>query len=175
MRALPAGISVRRATSADIDSVMSFLDTEIGRYREWAPEWTPPKAGPDAFERLAALFDDDQRAWILLACDSEYEVVGVVSLSVATGVNAAPPPPGTVYLWQMFASRDWQGRGLGPALHDRVVEEARRRGYSRMTLWAAAGAAQARRFYEREGWTPTGETQEESGFGLPILQYALNL
>jgi hypothetical protein len=39
-----------------------------------------------------------------------------------------------------------------------------------MTLWAVAGAAQARRFYEREGWTVSG-TNDESVFGLPLVQY----
>jgi hypothetical protein len=40
-----------------------------------------------------------------------------------------------------------------------------------MTLWAVAGATQARRFYEREGWTLSGETNDESEFGLPLVQY----
>ena len=40
-----------------------------------------------------------------------------------------------------------------------------------MTLWAAAGAQQARRFYEKEGWTPTGREDPDSSFGLPLVEY----
>ena len=40
-----------------------------------------------------------------------------------------------------------------------------------MILWTPAGAAQARRFYEREGWRLSGEEEPESGFGLPLVQY----
>jgi GNAT superfamily N-acetyltransferase len=170
MRELPDGIEVRRATPADIETVIGLVETEIDRYREWAPEWSPPGATPELRERLNPLYEDDARAWILLAYAGD-EAVGVVSLSVVTGADARQPPPGTVYLWQMFVRRDWQGRGLGGPLLDRVLEEAAKRGYDRMILWAAAGAAQARRFYEREGFALTGEEDLNSSFGLPLVQY----
>jgi GNAT superfamily N-acetyltransferase len=116
------------------------------------------------------LYGDDERAWILLAFAGD-EAVGVVSLAVTTAADARVPPEGAVYLWQMFVRRDWQGSGLGGALLDRLLEEARRRGYERVVLWTPAGAAQARRFYEREGFTPTGEEDPDSKFGLPLVQY----
>jgi GNAT superfamily N-acetyltransferase len=170
MRELPAGIEVRRATPADIETVIGLVELEIGRYREWAPAWSPPGLTPELRERLSPLYADSERAWILLALAGD-EAVGVVSLSVVTGADAREPPPGAVYLWQMFVRRDWQGSGLGGALLDRVLDEARGRGYERMILWAAAGAAQARRFYEREGFEPTGEEDPDSNFGLPLIQY----
>jgi hypothetical protein len=40
-----------------------------------------------------------------------------------------------------------------------------------MILWAAAGAAQARHFYEREGWELTGKEDPDADFGLPLVQY----
>jgi GNAT superfamily N-acetyltransferase len=170
MRALPEGISVRRATPADIETVIELIDTEIARYAEWAPGWKPVGATPEMRERLSPLYEDDERAWILLAFHGD-DAVGVVSLSVVTGADARVPPEGTVYLWQMFARRDWQGTGLAGALLDRLLEEARRRGYERIVLWTPAGAAQARRFYEREGFELTGEEDPDSKFGLPLVQY----
>jgi GNAT superfamily N-acetyltransferase len=170
MRALPAGIEVRRATPADIETVIALVVGELERYAEWAPGWTPEPPPPEMRERLNALFSDDERAWILLAFAGD-EAVGVGSLSLTTGADARVPPEGTVYLWQMFARRDWQGTGLGVALFDRVLAEARRRGFERIVLWAAVGAAQARRFYEREGFEPTGEEDPDSKFGLPLIQY----
>jgi len=170
MRELPGGIELRRARAADIDTVIGLVETEIGRYRDWAPQWSPPAPTPELRKRLNPLYEDDERAWILLAFGGD-EAVGVVSMSVVTGADARQPPPGTVYLWQMFVRRDCQGSGLGGALLDRVLDEARRRGYDRMILWAAAGAAQARRFYEREGFELTGEEDSDSSFGLPLVQY----
>jgi GNAT superfamily N-acetyltransferase len=174
MRALPAGIEVRRATPADIETVITLIKAELTRYGEWAPGFTLVAPSPELRERLNLLYEDDERAWILLAFAGD-EAVGVVSLSLITGADARVPPEGTVYLWQMFVRRDWQGSGLGGALLDRLLEEARRRGYERIVLWAAAGASQARRFYEREGFEPTGEEDPDSKFGLPLVQYGRRL
>ena len=170
MRAVPAGIELRRATTADIETVIELIDGEIGRYREWAPDWTPVGPTPEMRERLSPLYDDDERAWILLAFEGD-QAIGVVSLATITGADARVPPEGTVYLWQMFVRRDRQGSGLAGALLDLLLAEARRRGYERIVLWTPAGAAQARRFYEREGFTPTGEQDPDSAFGLPLVQY----
>jgi GNAT superfamily N-acetyltransferase len=170
MRELPTGIEVRRATPADIETVIALIDSELRRYAEWAPGFTPAPPSDEMRERLNPLYEDEERAWILLALHGD-EAVGLVSLATITGADARVPPEGTVYLWQMFARRDWQGTGLACALLDRLIEEARRRGYTRIVLWTPAGAAQARRFYEREGFELTGEEDPESKFGLPLVQY----
>jgi GNAT superfamily N-acetyltransferase len=175
MRDVPAGIELRRATSRDIASVIALTGGELERYRDWAPaEWQLPEASREMRERLEPLYGDDERAWILLAFDGD-EAIGVIALSTVTGADRRVPPEGTVYLWMMFVRRDWQGRGLAGPLLDRLLDEARRRGYERVTLWAAAGAAQARRFYEREGFELTGEEDPDSGFGLPLVQYGRHL
>ena len=174
MRDVPAGIELRKATPADIEAVIGLIETEIARYREWAPEFQSKGPTPQMRERLSPLYEDDERAWILLAFEGG-EAVGVASLSTITGADARVPPAGTVYLWQMFVRRDRQGGGLAGALLDRLLEEARRRGYTRIVLWTPSGAAQARRFYEREGFELTGEEDPDSNFGLPIIQYGRDL
>jgi GNAT superfamily N-acetyltransferase len=174
MRALPEGIEVRRAGPADIETVIALVESEIARYAEWAPGWKRPGPTPEMRERLSPLYSDDERAWILLAC-SGGEAIGVVSFSVLTGADPRALPEGTIYLWQMFVRRPWQGSGLAGALLDRLLEEARRRGYRRIVLWTPAGAAQARRFYEREGFERTGEEDPDSNFGLPLIQYGRDL
>jgi GNAT superfamily N-acetyltransferase len=174
MRELPAGIEARRARGTDRDAVLALVLAGIESYHDWAADWIPVPPSPEMRERLDGLYDDDERAWALLALAGD-EVIGVVSLALMTGADPRPPAPGTVYLWQMFVRRDWQGSGLAGALMDRVLEEARRRGYRRMVLWTPAGAAQARRFYEREGWELTGEEDPESQFGLPLVQYGRDL
>lgn len=150
--------------------VDALIRAELERYREWAPHWELGPAPPEMIERLEELFADRERAWVLLA-EKDGELIGVVSLALATGISPDPPPPGTVNLWQCFVRRDWQGRGLGGPLMDRAMEEAQRRGFERMVLWTPAGAEQARRFYEREGWSPTGEEKPDAPIGLPLVQY----
>jgi GNAT superfamily N-acetyltransferase len=174
MRDLPDGIQTRRVRGADRTAVVEFVLTAIDAYREWAPHWTPVPPSPEMRARLDGLYDDDERAWALMALAAD-EIIGLVSLAVTTGADARVPDPGTVYLWHMFVRPDWQGSGLAGALMDRVFEEARRRGYARMVLWTPAGAKQARRFYEREGWELTGEEDPESKFGLPLVQYGRDL
>jgi GNAT superfamily N-acetyltransferase len=170
MRAFPSGIEARVAGRADMARVEVLVTGEIERYSEWAPGWSLPPAPPEAIERVQANFSDPESAWILLAEDSD-ELVGVVSLSLTTNAATERPVEGTVYLWQMFVRRDRQGSGIAGALMDRVFEEARSRGFKRMVLCTPEGAAQARRFYEREGWTLSGERDEKSGFGLPLVDY----
>ena len=175
MRAVPPGIELRRARPDELGRVIAFVRAGIDAYRSWAPDWTPVDPSPERRAKLAELFADDERAWVLLALDEAGQLAGLVSLSRETAADARPPRPGTIYLWQLFAAPAWQGTGLAQALMDRAIEEARRRGFSRITLWAAEGAAQARCFYEREGWTPTGERDDGARFGLPLIQYEHNL
>ncbi len=174
MRAPPDGISLRLAGAGDVERVVGLVRAEIARYSEWAPGFEAPMPPPEVAERLNLAFSDPERAWVLMA-ESGDETAGIVSLSLTTAAKADPPPPGTVYLWQMFVRRDWQGSGLAGALMDRVFEEAARRGFTRMVLWTPEGAAQARHFYEREGWTLSGETDPEPEFGLPLVEYEHNL
>jgi GNAT superfamily N-acetyltransferase len=174
MRAVPAGIELKRITSAELPQVLHVVETGIQAYRDWAPGWNPIPPPPDAREKLLRVWDGEELAWGLLAFDGD-DPVAVVSLSVRTFADARVPQPGTIYLWQMFVSRSWQGSGLAGALIDRLFEEARRRGYERIVLWTPQGAAQARRFYEREGFEPTGEEDPDSSFGLPLVQYGRDL
>jgi GNAT superfamily N-acetyltransferase len=173
MRALPEGIRVQRAGPADVGRVTAVVEDGIDAYREWAPDWTPPRPTDEQRERLRANFENDD-AWILMALADD-EVVGVVSMAAKTAAHRDPPPPGTIYLWQMFVRPSWQGTGLAQALMDVAFAEAGERSYERMTLWAAAGATRARSFYEREGWTLSGETNDDADFGLPLVQYERTL
>ena len=52
-----------------------------------------------------------------------------------------------------------QASGLGYALLTAAVERLRADGHEEIGLWVAAGNAQARRFYERFGFVPSGRVQ----------------
>jgi GNAT superfamily N-acetyltransferase len=173
MRALPDGIRVERAGGTDVSRVRALVEAGLLTYREWAPGFELVEAPPERVAQLRALYEGDE-AWVLMALERD-EVVGVISLSPRTAADPDPAPPGTIYLWQMFVSPPWQGSGLAQALLDLALREAKQRGVARMTLWAAAGAKQARRFYEKEGFTPTGRTQHDDAFGMDLVQYGVEL
>ncbi|MFI4933417.1 MAG: GNAT family N-acetyltransferase [Caulobacterales bacterium] len=56
---------------------------------------------------------------------------------------------------QMWVDADWRGRGYGRALLDAMVNEARRRGVSR--IWVASYDFQAPGLYERAGFKRIAE------------------
>jgi hypothetical protein len=49
-----------------------------------------------------------------------------------------------------------------PTAHDELVEHLRAGGVVRPRLFAYAGNARGRRFWEKHGWRPTGETARGS-------------
>jgi GNAT superfamily N-acetyltransferase len=161
---------IRTATPADAPALLANMAAGIDSYRAWAPpSWRPPESPPDILQRLRARMAEDH-VWILTAWDGS-ELAGHVSLSLVTGEDPEPAPAGMINLWQMFVARAWQGRGVATQLMAAAVSEAGRRGYRRLRLWTPQGAAQARRFYEREGWTHTGTARTASHFGLTLVEY----
>lgn len=77
-------------------------------------------------------------------------------------------------LRDLYVVPDAWGTGAGRALMDEVLAEIRAAGATEATLWVVEANARARRFYEREGWEPTGETRD-TPLGPAELQYALRL
>ena len=172
---LPATLSgmvvTRLATPPDAGAVAATMSEGFETYRAWAPsDWRPPVVGEGDQERFAhALARPD--VWFLVA-ESDGTVIGHVALSLSTREDPGPPPPGTVFIWQLFVRPEWHGHGTATVLMRAAVSEALTRGFSHMRLWTPEGAARARRFYEREGWTLTGRVHRRSDFGLPTVEYS---
>jgi len=164
-------VVMRPAKPADGTTVATTLSSAFESYRAWAPrEWSPPVPSAADIARLSeALAHPD--VWCVLALDADL-VIGHVALSLFSIEDPEPPPAGTVNLWQLFVKPAWHGQGVATLLIDAAVAEARRRGFTRMRLWTPQGAGRARRFYEREGWRPTGNVHKDSPFGLPTVEYA---
>jgi RimJ/RimL family protein N-acetyltransferase len=57
---------------------------------------------------------------------------------------------------------DTWGSGLATTAHDELVEHLRAGGVVRPRLFAYAGNARGRRFWEKHGWRSTGETARGS-------------
>ena len=67
-------------------------------------------------------------------------------------------------IWHMMIDRSTQGRGLGSAALDRVIEYIRTKPFgnsNRVALTCNKGNPAARRFYERKGFRATGAEDED--------------
>jgi GNAT superfamily N-acetyltransferase len=166
-------IAIRSATPTDAASLAVNVTEGFESYRAWAPEgWAAPVVEQGAPETLARTLARPD-VWLAVAV-SDREVIGHVALALSTREDRGPPPPGTVFIWQLFVRAAWRGHGVATELMRAAVAEAEKRGFSYMRLWTPAGAGRARRFYEREGWTLTGRVHRHSDIGLPTVEYGCN-
>ena len=64
----------------------------------------------------------------------------------------------------------WQGTGVAQRLLDAALADLRARGCARVTLDTTEPLRRAIRFYERNGFRPTGVVGDF--FGMPLFEYA---
>jgi GNAT superfamily N-acetyltransferase len=82
--------------------------------------------------------------------------------------------PRVAQLRLLFVDRRARGLGIGTRLVDECIRFARRAGYRRMTLWTQDVLRDARRIYDRAGFTPIDE-QPHADFGPAIVGQNLGL
>jgi ribosomal protein S18 acetylase RimI-like enzyme len=120
------------------------------------------EAAPDAFwftfadEAVYEEADWRQRiegAWLVQARDS----VGVVG-SAGLGSHWEPDRATVATLFGMYVAPRARGRGVGEALVDAVLHEARQRGKDQVVLEVASSNESAIALYERCGFVRTGAT-----------------
>jgi GNAT superfamily N-acetyltransferase len=141
----------------------------LAEYRSFSgPEWEPPALDEEISYTRALLGRDD--VWCLIA-ESGGALVGQVTVLPAADARDAVDEPGLAHLSNLFVDPAYWGTGLARSLHDAAVEEARRRSFSVMRLFVAAGQGRARRFYEREGWAPAGEASYNPIPRLVMVEY----
>lgn len=71
---------------------------------------------------------------------------------------------------RMAVMREWRGKGVGDALMQALIDQARLRGWSEVKLNAQV---QAQPFYARHGFTPYGERFMEAGIEHQAMQRSL--
>lgn len=135
---------IRQATAADVPAIVAMLaDDHLGVTRE-----TPDDLGPylGAFEELCA----DPRQ-LLVVADRGGEPVGTLQLSFLPGLSHRGATRAQVEAVRVRGSE--RGSGLGAQLITWAIDEARRRGCRMVQLTSNASRTDARRFYERLGFT----------------------
>ncbi len=164
---------LRPARAADAERLARSVTDGFAAYSEFAPpDWRPP-----AYEQQVALLEQalpEPDVWCLLA-EADDALAGLVVIRSAAEPPLSSPEPGMAFLWRLFVEPPWFGSGLALQLHDEALREARERGYSSIRLFAAAGQARARRFYEREGWVAAGPPFMQESFGMDVVDYRRSL
>jgi GNAT superfamily N-acetyltransferase len=147
----------------------------VGTFADFRPGWRRPQAFDEGNPRRLERVLPDETFFGLIA-EAAGEPIGFVMFwqAVSAGDQSAPEP-GLAHLSQIFVLRDQWGSGVAAELLTGAVGEARRRGYERMRLFTPRDHGRARRFYEREGWRPTGEKRFGPELGLQIVEYAIDL
>jgi len=142
-------IVFRKATTSDIENlakIRSIFLIEINSIRSDIEQEKMETANRAYFKKSIA--DDCFVAW--LAFDGS-KIVGTSGLSFSVVPPTVKCPDGKVaYIMNMFTFPDYRKQGIGMALLKKIVEEAKNRGYKKITLNATE---MGRALYERYGFT----------------------
>lgn len=102
------------------------------------------------------------------------------SRTVAMG-SAGPPQDGRLQkgigeILAVYVLPDWQGRGVGRALLERLTYGLRALGYRSAILWTLRDRGATRRFYEANGWEFDGAEDSLDLQGrVHLVRYARDL
>jgi GNAT superfamily N-acetyltransferase len=160
--------TLRPAVPSDAERIATVLAEGFESYRSFAPPgWEPPSLAD--LKWLRDFLGNDE-VWCLVA-EEDREIAGHVAI-MPTRIHPHPSDDDMMaQFWQLFVREPWWGTGLATALHAEAVREAGARGFTSMRLFTPAAQARARRFYEREGWTPAGAPFDDLDFGMPLVEY----
>jgi ribosomal protein S18 acetylase RimI-like enzyme len=91
------------------------------------------------------------------------------------GPRRKPPATSTGEVYALHIRPELRRRGVGKLLLDAAVTRMAQRGNDGAVLWVLRDNAQARRFYEAQGWSFTGEEflENRSGYAIPETKYAI--
>ncbi len=149
-------IKIRRASAAD-----NVLLAELGA-RTFRDTFAAANTPENMAAYLAASFGPEIQAAeladprvVFLIAEIEGEPAGYAQLrggAAPSGINGSNP----VELVRIYARREIIGQGVGAALMQACIAEARRRGYDTVWLGVWEHNVRARAFYERWGFKEAG-------------------
>ncbi|HLY49843.1 MAG TPA: GNAT family N-acetyltransferase [Solirubrobacteraceae bacterium] len=162
-------IRLRRATLADAESLARGVIEGVEDYPSFAPPgWAAPSFQEELKHLRKTLADSDV---CCVVAEAEGALVGQITLLPAAHAPHPIEDSSLAHISNLFVRRDYWGGGPAVDLHRAALEAANARGFTELRLFVAAGQARARRFYEREGWLPTGEPFDDPIPGLTMIEY----
>jgi ribosomal protein S18 acetylase RimI-like enzyme len=114
-----------------------------------------------------------------LVADDDGTILGFVAFGPSRVDQGDEYDFSTGELYAIYVHPDHQGAGTGRRLITAAREALTKAGFPEMRLWVLTENHPARRFYERLGLTPDGETHHYTPRGstaeLPEIRYAVRL
>jgi GNAT superfamily N-acetyltransferase len=118
-------------------------------------------AGPLVGKRLAELASFEDRLESFRAglekASADVRILVAERDGAIVGVATCVREGATGELRSLYVVPEAWGTGVARRLMEAALDALRERGASEATLWVVDANARARRFYEREGWTPDCE------------------
>lgn len=146
-----SSITLRRATRHDLPAIVELLVSDpLGRIREAATQTD----GLGPYEAAFAAIVADPAQLLVVATDGD-EVVATMQLSFIPGLARRGALRAQAEAVRVAASH--RGQGVGDAMFQWAIQEARRRGCALVQLTTDKTRADAYRFYERLGFTASHE------------------
>ncbi|MEV7617953.1 GNAT family N-acetyltransferase [Streptomyces sp. NPDC089799] len=156
--ARPDGLRIRPGGITDAPAILSLLDSAVawmnarGNTEQWGT--VPYSRRPGGAERVER-YTTENAPYI---AESDGTPVGAMVLDSGPSPQIPVAPAGEPerFVRLLVTDRRYAGRGVGAALLDHAVEEARRAGVGllRVDCWAGGGGELVA-YYERNGFTPT--------------------
>jgi [ribosomal protein S18]-alanine N-acetyltransferase len=146
---------IRLGESADVDAAASLYERSNLARRQGA--WPGQAARVDHVR--ARLRDPD--TWLLVATEGP-EIVAMASARALREQNGKGPViPGGCFLGFLYVAPERWGRGIGGAVLDAVLAEAKRRHQPRIHLLTHTDNVRSERLYRSRGFSPTGRTVDD--------------
>jgi GNAT superfamily N-acetyltransferase len=170
----PAGFALREVRESDAGAIVGLVHACFEEYREFAQAGWEPPSDEGARGRMEVGLARATTGGFVAVAGPEH-AGHVLWIPAAESERLASDDPRLGYLWQLFLSPAHRGSGLGAELMAAAVQAATGEGYAELRLLTPKDHARARRFYEREAWSPLGDWGVDPDLRLPIVEYGRRL
>jgi putative acetyltransferase len=156
-------VSIRSATAADSPSIVRVVRTVYDEYRF---TWEADGYHADLYDLDGHYLSQGHNFWVAQSPDGG--ILGTAALELFPALPGAPGATLEVSgeirlagcdcsLHRLYVHPAARRQGVGQALMETVLEEARRRGRSRLEIWSDKRFGDAHRLYRRFGAVEVGE------------------
>jgi ribosomal protein S18 acetylase RimI-like enzyme len=153
----PSTFSIRRAAHQDASGILQCLHAAFETYRE---SYTP-EAFHDTVLTLETLHQRLNTMTLFVAVSRSNEIIGTIGCSLTSTEEG--------HIRGMAVQPGWHGCGVAEELLHSCESELRNRKCVRITLDTTQPLLRAIRFYERNGYRPTGNIADF--FGMRLFEY----
>lgn len=143
------------------DDGLAYREVRLRALREaptaFASTFEEESAQPDEFWQNLVSMTAESMESVLFAVDR-----GAGTLAGTAFVRVSPSAPHDAYVGGMWVDEDLRGGGWADALLESAERFSRRLGSQAIELWVSGSNPLAQRFYERNGYRPTGVREPQA-------------